>query len=123
MSHPHSRLGSHFVPLALPVQTAQVPDPPHAVGWSPATQELPEQQNPPLHVPSPVAPQDVVHEPPAVHVGVPAVHGEHVWPFAPHAPFAVPVTHVPALQQPPLHPVWFVPRHALPQVCAFVSQA
>jgi hypothetical protein len=62
---------------------------------------------------------------PAVHVGPGLqveVQSAQVLPV-PHAPSPVPEAHVPELQHPPLHAVWFEPRHALPHVCAFVSHA
>jgi hypothetical protein len=76
-SHPHTSVpGSHFEPFAFPTQFTHVPEPPHVAGWFPATHALPAQQKPPPHVPSVAAPQADVHAP-AVHVGVPFVHGEH----------------------------------------------
>jgi hypothetical protein len=120
--HPHvSVVGSHCAPLAV-VQTAQMPDPPHAGGRVPATHVFPEQQKPPLHVPSPATPQADVH-PPEEHVGVPAPQGAQVMPLFPQAPFAVPAAQLPPLQQPPLHAVSLVPRHPVPQTCVLVLQA
>jgi hypothetical protein len=114
--------GSHCAPFAV-VHTAQLPEPPHAAGIVPATQALPEQQNPPLHEPLPVAPQADVQMP-AVHVGVPAAHGAaQAWPFSPHARFPVPDTQIPASQQPPLHCVSLVPRQAFVQRWVLVLQA
>jgi hypothetical protein len=103
-SQPHVSVpGSHFVPLRLPTQVAQVPDPPQAVGWFPATHAPLEQQKPPAHAPSPPAPHAAEHAP-AVHVGFPAPQTAQAAPLTPHAPFCVPATQVPApLQQPPLH--------------------
>lgn len=123
-SHPHiSVADSHFVPLGLPVQMAHVPEPPHAVGWFPVTQEPIEQQVPPPHVPLPAAPQVAVHDV-ATHVGVAAAHVEQSCPLPPQAPFWVPAVQLPALlQQPPLHPVSLVPRHALPHVWVPVLHA
>ncbi len=66
------------------------------------THAPPEQQKPPLQAPLAPDPQATVHAP-AAHVGVPAPHGAHAMPFVPHAPFCVPATQAPALQQPPLH--------------------
>jgi hypothetical protein len=122
-SQPHESVaGSHLEPPGLPAHGVHVPDAPHAVSWFPATHELPEQQNPPLQLPLVAPPHAAVHDPPA-HVGVPPAHGEQPIPFAPHAAFSVPGLHVPALQQPPLHGVCVPPPHALPHVCALVSQA
>jgi len=122
-SHPQVSVGaSQIAPPAL-LQTAHVPDPPHAAGSVPATQALPEQQKPPLHVPSLPAPQADVHAPATLHVGVPPAQGPHVAPPVPHAPFVVPEAQLPALQHPPLHAVSFAPAHALPHVCVFVLQA
>jgi hypothetical protein len=122
-SQPHTSVpGSHFVPIGLFVQTAHAPEPPHAPAPVPATQVLPEQQKPPLHIPLP--PPHVDTHAPAVHVGVPAAHGgKHACPLRPQAPFCVPVTQLPELQQPPLQPVSFVPRHPPPHVCVTVLHA
>ena len=107
--------GSHFGPFGLPGQTAHVPEAPHAAGSVPLTHAPDEQQNPPLQLPSPVAPQALVHEPPA-HVGVPAPQTAQAWPFEPHAMlFCEPTTHVPALQHPLLH--GWVASHELEQRC------
>jgi hypothetical protein len=104
------------VPIPLPRQFAHVPDPPHAEVCVPETQALPEQQNPALQLPAPLAPHAEVHTPP-VHVGVPAAQIAQPRPPAPHAPLPVPATHVPALpQHPPLH--GWVASHALTQTCA-----
>jgi hypothetical protein len=116
-----SVIGSHCAPLAV-VQTAQMPEPPHAGGWVPATHVFPEQQKPPLHVPSPATPQADVQLP-AEHVGVPAPQGMQVEPPVAHAPFAVPGAQLPPLQQPPLHAVSLVPRQPPPQTCVLVLQA
>ena len=110
---------SHFDPLGLPVQTAQMPETPHAALWFPVTQAPAEQQKPPAHVPSPPAPHAAVHAPEA-HVGVPPAHDPQARPLAPHAPFWVPATQLPALQHPPLHAC--VPSHALEQRCVAVLQ-
>jgi hypothetical protein len=68
----------------------------------------------------------------AVHPHAPAVHvgpGPQVevqlmqLPLVPQASSAVPAAHVPELQQPPLHAVSFVPRHALPHWCVIVLHA
>jgi hypothetical protein len=121
--HPQvSVAASHTAPPAL-LQTAHVPDPPHAAGSVPATQAPPEQQKPPLHVPSLPAPQADVHDPATPHVGAPAAHGVQAVPPVPHAPFVVPDVQLPALQHPPLHAVSFGPAHALPHVCVLVLQA
>jgi hypothetical protein len=117
-----SVLGSHLEPFEPPVQTAQVPEPPHASGWVPATHTLLEQQNPLVHVPS-LDPPHADVQAPALHVGVPAPQGAQACPLPPHAPFAVPAAHVPALQQPRLHPVSLAPRQAVPHVCVLVLQA
>ena len=123
-SHPHVSVPvSHFVPFALPVQMAHVPDPPHVVLPVPATQVLPEQQVPPPQVPLPAAPHVATHAP-AVHVGVPPAHAaKHACPVRPQAPFCVPMAQLPELQQPPLQPVSFVPRHPFPHVCVAVLHA
>ena len=116
---------SHREPFGLaglPLQTAQVPEAPHAPGSVPATQDVPEQQKPPLHEPLPVAPQVDVHAP-FVHVGVPSRQGEQAWPVPPHAPFCVPVAQLPPLQQPPLHGVWLAPPQAAPHLWVPVSHA
>jgi hypothetical protein len=102
-SQPHVSVpGSHFSPLALPVQTAHVPEPPHAPAVFPVTQVAPEQQEPASHAPLPAAPHAEVQAP-AVHVGVAPPHPLQARPFVPQAPFAVPAAQLPPLQQPPLH--------------------
>jgi hypothetical protein len=114
-----SVVGSHWAPIAAE-HTAHVPVPPHAPGAVPLMQALPEQQNPPLHVPSPPAPHAEVHAP-AVHVGVPAPQTAQAAPFEPQAPFATPETHVPAVpQQPVLHA--FPGPQLLEQRCDVVLQ-
>jgi hypothetical protein len=100
--HPHVSVpGSHCAPLAV-VQTAHVPDPPHAVGMVPATQAPAEQQKPPLHAPSGPVPQADVHAPPA-QVGVPAPQTAQAAPLVPQAPLPTPTTQVFPEQHPPLH--------------------
>jgi hypothetical protein len=59
---------THAWPAADAVQGLQVPDPPHADGWSPTVHVPPEQQAPPWQTPSPGWPQVPVHDP-FVHVG------------------------------------------------------
>ena len=61
-----------------------------------------------------------VHFGPGLHVAVQLVHAV---PPVPHAASSLPEAHAPELQHPPLHAVWFGPRHALPHLCALVSQA
>ena len=112
---PHvSVVGSHTAPLKLPTQLMHVPDAPHVGACVPAMQAAPEQQKPPLHVPSPPAPHADVHPPPA-QVGVPAPQTAHVCPAAPQAPFVPPAMQVPPWQQPPLHR--WVASQVLEQTC------
>ena len=63
---------------------------------------------------------------PEAHLG-PGVQldaqSEQEVPAVPQASSPVPEAHVPELQHPPLHAVWFVPRHAAPHLCAPVSHA
>jgi hypothetical protein len=103
VSQPHVSVdGSHFAPFPLPVQTAHVPEPPHAPGVFPVTHVVPEQQEPAAHVPLPAPPHADVHAP-AVHVGVAPPHPLQARPLEPQAPFAVPAAQFPPVQHPPLH--------------------
>ncbi len=113
--------GSHCAPFAS-VQTAHVPEPPHAVAWLPVTQEPIEQHVPAPQVPLPAPPQAAVHALPT-HDGVAPEHGPQACPLPPQAVFTLPAVHIPPLQQPPLHPVSLVPRHAVPHACVIVLQA
>lgn len=81
---------------------AHVPEEPHIVALvEPATQAPPEQQNPPLHVPSVPPPHAEVHVPLLPQVGVAPLQALHE-PEPPHAPFCVPGWQWVPSQQPPL---------------------
>ena len=113
--------GSHLGPPLPAVQTAHVPEPPHAPGWLPTTHVLPEQHVPAPQVPLPAAPQAAVQLP-DVHVGVAPVHGVQACPVEPHVAFCVPTTQFPEpLQQPPLH-AWLA-EHLVVHCPVTVSQA
>jgi hypothetical protein len=108
-------------PAAFPAQVAQVPLAPHAPGAVPATQVVPEQQAPPLQVPSPAAPHAEVQAP-AAQVGVPPEQALHVPPLVPQGPLALPGAHCPESAS-QLHAVLAAPPQAVPQACVVVLQA
>jgi hypothetical protein len=140
-SQPHVSVpDSHFEPFALPAQLTQAPEPPHALSAVPAA-HVPALQQPPLHrwfashlleQVCASASQDSSAgqslpplQPHAVPFSQMCPAAEAVQslqaPVAPHALSAVPATHVPAAQQPPLHAVALAPPHDVEQVWAFVS--
>jgi hypothetical protein len=90
------------LPIRDIVQSTQAPLAPHASGLSPVTHAFSEQQNPSLQLPSPGKPHSLTQELPS-QVGVSSVQGWQAVPSDPHAPLALPSTHVPLAQHPPLH--------------------
>jgi hypothetical protein len=133
----------HVPPLGqVVVQSVQTPAAPQAAGVSPAMHVPPVAAEQQLPLQGSVDEQEVVHAPPvpqasssaqsvatvqpqlplgrhAVPVEEPA-HELHVPPGAPHADCEVPTSHVPALQQPPLHGC--VAEHADVHMWVVVSQ-
>jgi hypothetical protein len=122
---PHAPL-THWSPAGVePVQTAQVPELPHAPAVLPVTQWPVEQQEPLLQVPLPGEPHTSVQLVP-LQVGLSPEQPVHTPPVEPQALLAVPATHTPVLmpdgmeQQPPLHGM--AAEHAVVQVCVLMLQ-
>ncbi len=80
---PHTPPARQRCPVRLVVQFAHTPPgAPHAAGVVPDAQ-LPDAQQPVVHVPLPAPPHAVVHAP-AEHVGLRPVHAAHDAPPVPH---------------------------------------
>jgi hypothetical protein len=79
------------------------------------------QQVPPPQPPLPTLPQALVQAP-AAQVGMPLAHTAHAPPVVPQAPLAIPMTQLPAWQQPPLHMEWFASPHGVSHTWVIVLQ-
>jgi hypothetical protein len=101
--HPQAPFGWHLSPLDTPEQLTHAP-PEGAHVESPMPAHMPPlQQKPVPHVPSAPPPHAALQLPFVPHVGFWPLHPVQIWPLVPHAALSPPATHVPALQQPPLH--------------------